>query len=193
MLRETKLMRTLVIINETSVNNQYKERLQEFLRPTLEYTIENENKKIGKNLKTYTQAVGVKAIQKETKNHNPKVTGNDKNQGIKNKRIKGLENVIKNMEKQIEKLKEIIAVVCDKIVQDKVFKESIAVQLDKINEISEEKISVIIEDEMDNEEESTYPKMNKKQVTWDSTINMNQRKNIDSVSKKLRIRKNPTT
>ena len=97
------------------------------------------------------------------------------------------------MEKQIEKLKEIITVVCNKIVQDKVFKESIAVQLDKIDEISEEKISETIEDEMGNEEESTRPKMNKKQVTLDSTINMNQRKNIDSVSKKLRIRKNPTT
>ena len=83
--------------------------------------------------------------------------------------------------------------VCNKIVQDEVFKESIAVQLDKIDEISKEKISETIEDEMGNEEESTCPKMNKKQVTWDSTINMNQRKNIDSVSKKLRIRKNPTT
>ena len=155
-------MRTLVIINETSVNNQYKERLQEFLRPTLEYAVENENKKIEKNLKTYAQAVGVKASQKEMKNHDPKVTGNDKNQGIKNKRIKGLENVIKNMEKQIKKLKEIITVVCNKIVQDEVFKESIAVQLDKIDEISEEKISEIIEDEIGNEEESTCPKMNKK-------------------------------
>ena len=64
-LKETKLIRTSVLINDISVNKQYKERLQDFLRPTLEYAVENQNKKIRKNLKTYAQAVGVKVIQKE--------------------------------------------------------------------------------------------------------------------------------
>jgi len=133
-LKETKLMRTSVLINDISVNKQYKERLQDFLRLTLEYAIENKNKKIGKNLKTYAQAVGVKVIQKENTTNQGKQNEGNNNSKNKNNKIKGLEQTIKNMEKQITQLKEIIAEVCDKIVQDEGFKRNIENQLKTVEE-----------------------------------------------------------
>jgi len=54
------------------VNTKYKEELIEFLRPTLESKEAAENKKYGKKLKTYAQALGIKVYnsKKETPNTN---------------------------------------------------------------------------------------------------------------------------
>ena len=84
-LKETRKMYTSVIIKESSVNNQYKEKLQEFLRPTLQYAVKNQNKKIGKNLKTYAQAVGVKVSQIEKNDTTREQMKNNNNNQSKNR------------------------------------------------------------------------------------------------------------
>lgn len=65
--KETKLLHTSAVIKETVVNNQDKERLKEFLRPMLQYAVDNQNKKIGNKLKTYAQVVGVMPNQNKSK------------------------------------------------------------------------------------------------------------------------------
>jgi len=163
-LKETRIMHTSVIIKKPSINNQYKERLQEFLCPTLQYAVENQNKKIGKNLKTYAQAVGVKVSQiekndtigEQMKNNNNNQSKN-RNQSSKNRRIQGLEDTIQHLEKQVTQLKEVIEVLYSKIIEDEKFKLAIGTKLDEIIIPTKENTIEIDENESDNEEVQ-YPK-----------------------------------
>lgn len=159
----------------------------------LEYAVENQNKKIGKNLKTYAQAVGVKVIQKENTTNQGKQNEGNNNSKNKNNKIKGLEQTIKNMEKQIMQLKEIIAEVCDKIVQDEGFKRNIENQLKTVEEYSTAQNNKNKEDQIQDNEVMQYADKNTKQVKWDKTINVDQKNKSNWLHKTLNIRKNPRT
>lgn len=180
-LKETKLLHTSVVIKETVVNQQYKERLKEFLRPTLQYAIDNQNKKIGKRLKTYAQAVGVTPNQNKSKiNENKEQNKTKEKNPITNKsseqnRIKLMEESIKTLEKQIEKLKEVIEVLSSTLLKENEgLKLAVGLELDKIKKkgIENENEMEIVESESDDEDDQ---ESEKKTITWDKTIKHNQR------------------
>ena len=56
-------MRASVVIKEAYVNEQHKEISQEFLRPTLQHAVENQNKMIGKKLKHMHKQQGLNQIK----------------------------------------------------------------------------------------------------------------------------------
>ena len=140
-------------------------------------------------MKTYTQAVGVKVIQKENTTNQGKQNEGNNNSKNKNNKIKGLEQTIKNMEKQITQLKEIIAEVCDKIVQDEGFKRNIENQLKTVEEYSTAQNNKNKEDQIQDNEVMQYADKNTKQVKWDKTINVDQKNKSNWLHKMLNIRK----
>ena len=103
--------------------------MQEFLKPALENAVQHEYKKIGKDIKTHAQALGIKTMRNENQNRVARNNEKKKKQELEDKKIDELEKVMKNVEKQIEKLKEIIAVGCGTIVKDEEFKTMVLLQI----------------------------------------------------------------
>ena len=97
------------------------------------------------------------------------------------------------MEKQITQLKEIIAEVCDKIVQDEGFKRNIENQLKTVEEYSTAQNNKNKEDQIQDNKVMQYADKNTKQVKWDRTINIDQKNKSNWLHKTLNIRKNPRT
>ena len=59
-------MQTSVIVDDLNESTKYKESLKEFLCPTFENAVISKDKKIGKNLKTYAQVLGINHIRNES-------------------------------------------------------------------------------------------------------------------------------
>ena len=137
-------MQTSVIVDDLNESTKYKESLKEFLCPTFENAVIYKDKKIGKNLKIYAQALGINHVQNENNDHKKIINEKKKKQKPNDKKINELEKVIKIMGKQIEKLKEIIAVVCNTIVQDEDFKKMVEFQLEELENTTEK-----VEDDKD--------------------------------------------
>ena len=128
---------TSVDADDYEINKEYKERLKEFLRPTVTYAVQNDNR-IGKNIKTYAQALGISKKQQEPKTQS-KTKPNSKNEHVDST----LEIVIKRMEKQIEQLTAILNTFCEVIVKDENVKQELA---KRIFEIKHNETSTSISD-----------------------------------------------
>ena len=76
--QNAKEKKTSVIVKEFNQDEQYSNSLKEFLSPTFKNVPNNQQKKIGKQLKTYAQVLGMK----QTSNDN---NIKDKNQQKTNK------------------------------------------------------------------------------------------------------------
>jgi len=125
-------MQTSVIVDDLNENTKYKESLKKFLCPTFENAVIYKDKKIGKNLKIYAQALGINHVQNENNDHKKIINEKKKKQQKEEKKIKELEKVIETMAQQIVKLKEIITVVCNTGVQDEELKKIVEIQLEDL-------------------------------------------------------------
>ena len=75
---ETKERKLLVNEEQYKVNSEYNDKLREFLKPTLESKEVAKNKKYGKSIKTYTQALGIKQYNNHKENVEQKPKNNSK-------------------------------------------------------------------------------------------------------------------
>lgn len=134
-------------------DEQYRDSLKEFLTPTFTNMSNSQQKKIGKKLKTYAQAIGIKSTQREIENNEENNQSKIKDTGVKNKTSK-TENiqkenefirVINGMKEQIDKLVQIIKMMCNAIGCDDAFKQTVEEHLEEV-ELAIEKENDVIEE-----------------------------------------------
>ena len=75
---ETKERKLSVNEEQYKVNSEYNDELREFLKPTLESKEVAKNKKYGKSMKTYAQALGIKQYNNQKENVEQKTPNNSK-------------------------------------------------------------------------------------------------------------------
>ena len=62
LLKEKKAIKTSADANDYFRDKNYKKRLKEFLYPILENAVQYDKNKMGKNTKTYAQAIGIEQV-----------------------------------------------------------------------------------------------------------------------------------
>lgn len=98
-----------------------------------------------------------------------------------------MENSIRILEKQIEKLKDVIDILSSKLLNDhKNFKLAVGLEVDKINENDSEN-EMEIDDNESEDEDCLEP--NEKTIKWNEAIKHNQQ-TVETMSKGLRRRRN---
>ena len=71
-------MKTSVVVQNTQYDEQYSDSLKEFLTPTFSNMSNGQQKKIGKKLKTYAQALGMPSIENKNNEENNQTKNSEK-------------------------------------------------------------------------------------------------------------------
>ena len=182
-LKEMKEMKTSVVEQNTQYDAQYSDSLKEFLAPTFTNLSNGQQKKMGKKLKTYAQALGIPSTESNNSKENDQSKNreteerNNKSKSKNNQKENELKEVINRMKDQIEKLVQIIKMMCNTIECNEEVKKTVEDQLDEIEHVME-KENDVIQNSNAREEESN--------MSYGSSKN-----NGNEISNKCKIRPHP--
>ena len=122
----------------------------------------NQQKKMGKKLKTYAQALGIKLTEKENDEENNqskiKETGAKTSKTKRIQKENELKKVIDGMKEQIDKLVLIIKMMCNNIESDMI-KKTVEEQLEEV-EFAIEKENEVINEAQDDRNDNNNNDMN---------------------------------
>lgn len=160
-----KDMKTSVIMKEPQYDEQCRESLKQFLTPTFVNMTNNQQKKIGKKLKTYAQVLGIppndndSSAEKQTNKNQKQMQQKNRNYDS-NEKEEELKQVIKGMKKQIDNLCSIVKTLCNTIAQNDTIKQSVENQLEDIVRKSDNNANIIISHQNSNKRSLENNKQN---------------------------------